>query len=128
MLAAWITGLAAGALVLWAIYAFNRLVRDRNLVKEAWSGIDVQLKRRHTLVPQLVEAVKGYNAHEKGVLEEVTRERGRAQAAASLRERQDGENALTDQIRALLAVVEAYPDLKAMSAPGAEAGEWERRR
>lgn len=90
--------------------AFNRLVRRRNLVREAWSGIDVQLKRRHDLVPALVESVRGHATFERGVLEEVTRRRGDARASRAL---QDGENALTGQLRGLLAVVEAYPQLRA---------------
>ena len=89
--------------------AFNRLVRHRNLVREAWSGIDVQLKRRHDLVPALVESVRGHANFERGVLEDVTRLRG-ARASRAL---QDGENALTSELRGLLAVVEAYPELRA---------------
>lgn len=105
--------LAFGALlvVLLAIaLAFNRLVRHRNLVREAWSGIDVQLKRRHDLVPGLVEIVRGHAAFERGVLEEVSRLRADARASRAL---QDGENALATQLRGLLAVAEAYPQLRA---------------
>ncbi len=97
-------------LLLWLVVAFNRLVRQRNLVREGWSGIDVQLKRRHDLVPALVEAVRGHAAFERGVLEEVTRLRA---AAPATRAQQDGENALAAQLRGLLAVVEAYPELRA---------------
>jgi LemA protein len=89
---------------------FNRLVRHRNLVREAWSGIDVQLKRRHDLVPSLVESVRGHATFERGVLEDVTRLRGGAPASRAL---QDGENALSAQLRGLLAVAEAYPQLRA---------------
>ena len=105
--------LALGAPIVVAIavaLAFNRLVRHRNLVREAWSGIDVQLKRRHDLVPALVESVRGHASFERGVLEDVTRLRGDARATRAL---QDGENALTGQLRGLLAVVEAYPQLRA---------------
>ena len=108
-----IAALALGALLVllaWVAVAFNRLVRHRNLVREAWSGIDVQLKRRHDLVPALVESVRGHAAFERGVLEEVTRLRGGAPASRAL---QDGENALTTQLRGLLAVAEAYPQLRA---------------
>ncbi|MFN8643347.1 MAG: LemA family protein [Candidatus Binatia bacterium] len=104
---------AAGAfvgLLLAGALAFNRLVRHRNLVREAWSGIDVQLERRHDLVPNLVEAVRGHAAFERGVLEAVTRLRGDARASRAL---QDGENALTAQLRGLLAVAEQYPQLRA---------------
>lgn len=105
--------LAAAALVaalLWTALAFNRLVRLRNLVREAWSGIDVQLKRRHDLVPALVESVRGHARFEGAVLEQVTRLRAERPASRAL---QDGENALADQVRGLLAVAEAYPELRA---------------
>lgn len=98
------------ALLVWLVVAFNRLVRQRNLVREGWSGIDVQLKRRHDLVPALVEAVRGHAAFERGVLDEVTRLRAAAPATRAL---QDGENALAAQVRGLLAVAEAYPELRA---------------
>jgi LemA protein len=101
------------ALCVWTIYAFNRLVRGRNLVKEGWSGIDVQLKRRHTLIPRLVDIVKGYAEFESAVLSEMTELRGRVEATQDLREMQAGENALSGHIKSILAVVEAYPDLKA---------------
>lgn len=103
-----------------AIVAFNRLVRHRNLVREAWSGVDVQLARRHDLVPRLAEVVRGHAEFERGVLENVTRLRSEAPAVATSRraplasrELQDGENALAAQVRSLLAVVEAYPELRA---------------
>lgn len=104
--------LALGACVLsvWVAIAFNRLVRHRNLVREAWSGIDVQLKRRHDLVPSLVESVRGHAVFGRGVLEDLARLRAGAPASRAL---QDGENALSGQLRGLLAVVEAYPELRA---------------
>ncbi len=112
-----VAALAVGA---WVARAFNRLVRDRNLVAEGWSGIDVQLKRRHDLVPTLVEAVRGYSRHERGILEEVTRLRAGAEAeaegaegAASPAAAADRENRLTDRLKQLFALAEAYPDLKA---------------
>jgi LemA protein len=98
---------------LWLAVAFNRLVRDRNLMREAWSGIDVQLKRRHSLIPNLVAVVEGYSAHERGTLEQVTRARTRSLAAQDHSERESSENALSGGLRGLLAVAEAYPDLKA---------------
>jgi LemA protein len=98
------------ALLLWTAVAFNRLVRHANLVREAWSGIDVQLKRRHDLVPNLAEVVRAHASYERQVLEEVTRLRGAGQPTRAL---QDGENALTAQVRGLLAVAEAYPELRA---------------
>ena len=102
---------AGAALGLWTAVAFNRLVRERNLMREGWSGIDVQLKRRRNLVPNLVETVKGYGGHERQTLTEVTALR--AEAPGDVRGTQDQENALTDQLKHLFAVAEAYPELKA---------------
>ncbi|MBX3648449.1 MAG: LemA family protein [Rhodocyclaceae bacterium] len=98
-----------GAAVLWGIVIFNRLVARRNHAREAWSGIDVQLKRRHDLLPKLVEAVKAYAGFERSVQAASVE----ARAGASRSELERTENALTGQLRGLLAVVEAYPDLKA---------------
>jgi LemA protein len=83
------------------------------MVEEGWSGMDVQLKRRSDLIPNLVETVKGYAAHEKGVLEEVTRARAEATSASDTEQSQRAENALTSALRQLFAVAENYPDLKA---------------
>lgn len=103
---------AQAALLLWGIILFNRLVARRNHAREAWSGIDVQLKRRHDLLPKLVEAVKAYAGFERQVLRESVEARsGRPPA-----ERAAAENALTGRLRELLAVVEAYPDLKASNS------------
>src|SRR5712692_3956164 len=101
-------------LLLLAIGAYNGLVGKRNRVRNAWSQIDVQLKRRHDLIPNLVNAVKGYMQHESGVLESVTRARAAAIAAGGdVAARAGAENALTQSLRSLFAVAEAYPDLKA---------------
>lgn len=96
----------------WVVVAFNRLVRHRNLLAEGLSGVDVQLKRRHNLIPNLVQTVKGYAAHEKVVLEDVTRLRD-FRGGERTAEKVDRENALTDGLKRLFAVAEAYPDLKA---------------
>jgi len=104
---------AAMLLVGWVIYAFNRLVRDRNLLREGWSGIDVQLNRRANLVPSLVEVVRGYARHESSTLQRVTELRAASQSAGRSGERAHSENALADQLRHLLALAESYPDLKA---------------
>jgi LemA protein len=109
----WIILVVLGALALYAIYVFNRLVRLRNMAREGWSGIDVQLKRRADLVPNLVEAVKGYAAHERNVLEEVTASRQSSLAADDVTRRAAAENALQGAIGRLFAVAEAYPQLKA---------------
>ncbi|MEI6634715.1 MAG: LemA family protein [Chlamydiota bacterium] len=105
--------LAAIAAAVWGIVAYNRFVRDTNLMREAWSGIDVQLKRRYDLVPALVETVKGYRDHERGLFEEVAAARARCIGSASVPEKGAAENALSQGIRSLFAVAEAYPELKA---------------
>jgi LemA protein len=99
---------------LFAVSIYNGLVRARNEVKNAWSSIDVQLKRRHDLIPNLVETVKGYAAHERGTLDAVVKARQQAVSfTGSVEERGKVENMLTQSLRSLFAVAEAYPDLKA---------------
>ena len=114
--------IALGVLVLiliavagYVIGAYNGLVRARQMVQEAWSGIDVQLKRRADLIPNLVETVKGYASHEKEALERVTEMRARAQnvPVGDIQGRAAAEGMLTQALGRLLAVAEAYPDLKA---------------
>lgn len=100
-------------LVLWLIGVFNGLVRAHNRVKEAWSDISVQLKRRHDLIPNLVETVKGYMAHEANVLEAVTKARTDAVTAGSMAQKGQAENMLTGALGKLFALSEAYPTLKA---------------
>ena len=104
---------AAVGLLVWLVVAFNRLVRERNLVAEGWSGIDVQLKRRHNLIPALVEVVKGYSRHERKLLTDIAELRSRSLSAERLKDREESENALTDQLKGLFALAEAYPQLKA---------------
>jgi LemA protein len=99
--------------VLWAAFAFNRLVRLRNQVRTAWADIDVQLRRRHDLVPQLVAAVKGYSGYERGVLTSVTELRAQAIAQKSPAQLGATEAALGKGVTQLLAVQEAYPEIKA---------------
>ncbi len=108
-----IAALAATVLVLWVALTFNAFVRLRNRVREAWSGIDVQLKRRHDLVPNLVKVVQAYARHERETLEEITRVRGEAAGAERLPERERNENRLGRSLDRLIALVERYPDLKA---------------
>jgi LemA protein len=99
---------------LWAVGQYNGLVKLRNLVQEAWRQIDVELQRRHDLIPNLVETVKGYAAHERGTFDEVTRARASAAApGSSPAEQAAQENVLTQALGKLFAVVENYPDLKA---------------
>jgi len=103
-----------GLLVVWAIFVYNRLVALRFRAKEALSDIDVQLKRRFDLIPNLVEAVKGYMQHEKSVLENVTKARASvAGATGNPLEREGAENILSSTLKTLFAVAENYPDLKA---------------
>ena len=97
----------------WAMFVFNRLVHLRNQVRNAWADIDVQLKRRHDLVPQLVAAVKGYTGHERGVLQAVTELRTQALAVNSPARLGNVESSLEQAIVQLFALKEAYPDLKA---------------
>jgi LemA protein len=92
---------------------YNALVQMRESVKNAWSQIDVQLKRRHDLIPNLVETAKGYMAHEKGTLEGVTKARQMAVDASTIKDKMAAENMLTSTLRSLFAVSENYPDLKA---------------
>ncbi len=100
-------------IIAWAVAIYNRLVRLRNLCKEAWSGIDVQLKRRSNLIPNLIETVKGYMEHERGVFERVTSARASALKASNPVERGQAEAMLTSSLRGLFAIAENYPELKA---------------
>jgi LemA protein len=109
----WIAVGVGVVLLLWAILTFNSLVRRRNRVENAWSNIDVQLKRRYDLIPNLVETVQGYAKHEREVFENVTRARAAGQAATGVQEQAAAENQVTAGLRRLMAVAEAYPDLKA---------------
>lgn len=101
------------ALLVYVITIYNKLIRGENLVEEAWSGIDVQLKRRHNLIPNIVETVKGYSKHEKELLENIVKIRNNVDNSSNVGERGESENALSKSIKSLFAVAEAYPDLKA---------------
>jgi LemA protein len=107
-----VLGLLA-AIVLWLVSIYNKLVRLKNTVKASWSDVDVQLKKRFDLVPNLVETVKGYASHEKTVFENVTRARSMAMQAATPAEMAKAENMMRDTLKSLFAVAEAYPELKA---------------
>lgn len=102
-------------IVLWVIVAYNGFVSLRNRAKEAWSDIEVQMKRRYDLIPNLIETVKGYAAHERQVLEGVTEARTAAMGAQTVEQHAEAENMLTGALKSLFAVSEAYPDLKANS-------------
>jgi LemA protein len=112
----WIIIVVPALLVFWLAGTYNRLITLRNRSDEAWSDIDVQLKRRHDLIPNLVEAVKGYASHEKSVFENVTNARAQAMTAEKSgdpKKMQEAENMLSGTLKTLFAVSENYPDLKA---------------
>ncbi len=100
-------------IILWLVLTFNGLVRRRYHVREAWSDIDVQLKRRHDLIPNLVETVKGYASHERELFEKVSMARAAAMGASTKDEKDKAENALSGTLKTLFAVAENYPQLKA---------------
>src|SRR3989338_5023053 len=99
--------------VLWAVFAYNRFVTLINRAKEAWSDIDVQLKRRYDLITNLVETVKGYATHEREAFENVTKARAQSMQAGTPGAKAQAENMLSSALKSLFAVAEAYPDLKA---------------
>ena len=100
-------------LLIWGIIIYNKLVHDRNTSLAAWSDIDVQLKRRHDLIPKLIDAVKQYASYETSLLKSVTELRSRAQIVEKISERDGIERTLGDQVQKLIAIAENYPDLKA---------------
>ncbi len=102
--------------VLWVIGIFNGLVRLVNRTKEAWSDIDVQLKRRYDLIPNLVETVKGYAAHEKSAFEAVTNARAKALGAQTVAEKEQADNMVTSALKSIFAIAEAYPQLRAVES------------
>ncbi|OCW55581.1 LemA family protein [Hoeflea olei] len=111
----WIGVAVLAGIAIYAVSLYNTLVKNRQMAGEGWSGIDVQLKRRADLIPNLLESVKGYMAHERELLEEVTRLRGQAVAgrSGSPEQRAQVEGALSGALGRLMAVAESYPDLKA---------------
>lgn len=109
----WVAVGVGAVVVLWVVITFNGIVRLRNRVNEAFSGVDVQLKRRHDLVPNLVKTVKAYAKHERETLEEVVEARGAAEQAEAMGDRQQTENGLSRSLDKLIALVERYPELKA---------------
>jgi LemA protein len=113
VIALWILLGVALLVVVYGIVQYNGLVRLRNRIESAWSQIDVQLQRRYDLIPNLIETVKGYAAHEKGVFENVTEARSRAISAEGPAQQAQAENMVTSALKSLFAVAEAYPDLKA---------------
>ncbi len=106
-------GIIAALLVFWFAMTFNRFIRLKNMITQAWSDIDVQLKRRHDLIPKLVDTVKGYAGHEKKTLEQVIEARTTCMSIPEGKARQDAEATLGTGLRQLFALAESYPDLKA---------------
>ncbi len=111
----WVIIVIVLVIAVWLVSAYNGFVRLRNMVREAYSTMDVYMKKRYDLIPNLVETVKGYAQHEKSTLENVISARNSAINASSVKDRIEGENALTGTLRSLFALAESYPDLKANS-------------
>src|SRR3990167_4247439 len=109
----WIAIGVGAVLLIWIVAVFNSLVRKRNRVKNAWSDINVQLKRRYDLVPNLVETVKGYSGYEASVLENVTKARTAAMSAGGLAQKAEAENMLSGALKSIFALAENYPQLRA---------------
>ena len=105
-----------GVAVIWFIAIYNGFVRLVNRVKEAWADIDVQLKRRYDLIPNLVETVKGYATHEREAFEKVTEARARALGAQSVKEKEKADNQVKEALKSIFAVAEAYPQLRAVES------------
>lgn len=103
----------AGAILLWLMAIYNGLIKAKNQVDESWSDIDVQLKRRYDLIPNLIETVKGYAAHEQGTLEKVIQARNQAMNAGGMVDKAQAENALSQTLKSIFALAESYPNLKA---------------
>jgi len=110
---AWIVIAVVAVLLIYLIVVFNRLIRQRNVVREGWSGIDVQLKRRTDLIPNLVETVKAYASHERSLFEEIASRRAGSINASDVSGQANAERALSGSLGKLMALAEAYPDLKA---------------
>ena len=108
-----IIGIVIGVVVLFVILLYNSLIRLRNQVRNSWAQIDVQLKRRNDLIPNLVETVKGYMKHERGVLTEITKARAAMLKAETMKEKAKASNMISDTLKSLFAVSENYPQLKA---------------
>ena len=102
-----------GVLVLWLVFTYNGFISSKNRVEEAWADIEVQLKRRYDLIPNLVNTVKGYATHESGTFEKITQARSMAMQAGTPAAQAQAENMLSGALKSLFAVAEAYPDLKA---------------
>lgn len=105
-----------GVVVIWFIASYNGFVRLINRVKEAWADIDVQLRRRYDLIPNLVETVKGYAAHEREAFEKVTQARAKALGAQTVHEKEEADNMVSSALKSIFAIAEAYPQLRAVES------------
>lgn len=112
----WIIIGIIAAIILWLILIYNSLIRWRFRVRESWADIDVQLKRRYDLIPNLIETVKGYAIHEKEVFENVTKARSQALSAQSIHEKEAADNLVTSALKSIFAIAEAYPQLRAVES------------
>lgn len=101
------------ALIAWIVMGYNRLVYSKSLTQEAWSGIDVQLKRRYDLIPNLVDVVKGYSIHEKNIIDDIVKARAASMGAHEVSQKEKAELNLTSSLKSLFALAEQYPNLKA---------------
>jgi LemA protein len=113
MVVVWVLVVVVAVALIWAVLTYNRLVTLRTRVDNGWSQIDVQLRRRYDLIPNLVETVKGYASHEREVFEHVTEARTKAMGATGIEDQANAENAVTAGLGRLIAVAESYPELKA---------------
>ncbi len=111
----WIIGIIV-LILIWLVAIYNRLVTLRTRSEEAWADIDVQLKRRYDLIPNLVETVKGYAAHEREAFEKVTAARAQALGAQTVADKAQAENVLTSALKSIIAIAEAYPELRAVES------------
>jgi len=109
----WVLIAVVAVVIFWLIAVYNGLIKLKNRTQEAWSDIDVQLKRRYDLIPNLIETVKGYASHERQLLENVTKARTAAMQSQGVQEKAKTENMLSNTLKSLFAVAENYPDLKA---------------
>jgi LemA protein len=108
-----VTIFIVAVILIWVIVIYNLFIHDVNLIKEAWSGIDVQLKRRHNLIPNLVASVQGYSKHEKSLLENITKKRSEASKFETIKDKAPVESDLSGMLKNLFVVAENYPELKA---------------
>lgn len=112
----WIIIGIIAAVIFWLIYAYNRFIILRVRIEEAWADIDVQLKRRYDLIPNLIETVKGYAGYEKEAFENVTKARSQALSAQSIHDKETADNMVTSALKSIFAIAEAYPQLRAVES------------